>query len=157
MQAGKVRYAGLSNLTPNEVKQCMAADRVDVLQYGYNMFDRRQSKWIFACAKKHNIGLMVYSSLAGGLLTGALNEDSVFEGGDWRKDSGTNWSLQLFAPGVFQRNIRAVNEINVIAADLGKSLPQLALNWVLSHPAVSTALVGTRTVAEVEDNMPALG
>ena len=157
VQAGKVRYVGVSNFTPAEIERCMAARRIDVLQYGYNMFDRRQAKWIFPYAQEHNIGMMVYASLAFGLLSGVLNENTVFEGGDWRKGGGSQTSLRLFVPGIFQRNIQAVNEIKAIAADLGKSLPQLALNWVLSHPAVSTALVGTRTVAEVEDNMPALG
>lgn len=157
VQAGKVRYAGLSNFTPDEIKRCVAAGKVDVLQYGYNLFDRRQAKWIFPYAQEYNIGMMIYSPLASGLLTGTLNADTNFEGNDWRKDGGTEWSLRLFGSGVFQRNIQAVDEIKAIAAELGKSLPHLALNWVLSHPAVSTALAGTRRVAEVEDNVQALG
>lgn len=156
VQAGKVRYVGLSNFTPDEIKRCMATRRIDVLQYGYSLFDRRQAKWVFPYAQEHNIGMMVYGSLASGLLSGALNEETVFEGEDWRKGGGSEWSLRLFVPGIFQRNIQAVNEIKAIAEGVGKSLPQLALNWVMSHPAVSTALVGARTVAEVEDNMHAL-
>jgi aryl-alcohol dehydrogenase-like predicted oxidoreductase len=157
VQAGKVRHIGLSNFTPDEIRTSMDARRVDVLQYGYNMFDRRQSKWIFPYAQEQNIGIMTYGSLAYGLLAGVFNEDTVFEGPDWRKNGGGGFSLKLFAPGVFQRNVQAVNEIKAIADGLGKSLPHLALNWVLSHPAVSTALVGARTVAEVDDNMNALG
>ena len=65
--------------------------------------------------------------------------------------------MQLFGPGVFQRNVQAVNELKEIAEGLGKKLPHMALNWVLSHPAVSTALVGARRPEEVEDNMDALG
>ncbi len=157
VQAGKVRCVGLSNFTPDEIRRCMAARRVDVLQYGYNMFDRRQAKWTFPYSQEHNIGMMVYGALAYGLLTGTLSEGTVFEGGDWRRRGGGQFSLRLFAPGVFQRNIQAVSEIKAIAEGLGKSLPHLALNWVLSHPAVSTAVVGARTVAEVDDNMQALG
>ena len=63
----------------------------------------------------------------------------------------------LFGPEMFKHNVRAVNELKAIAAKYGKSLPQLALRWATSHPAVSTALVGCRTVAEVEDNVGALG
>ena len=157
VQAGKVRYVGLSNFTPPELKRCMASRRIDVLQYGYNMFDRRQAKWIFPYAQEHSIGMMAYASLASGLLSGALHQDTVFEGEDWRQSGGSENTLRLFVPGIYQRNIQAVDEIKAIAADLGKSLAQLALNWVLSHPAVSTALVGTRTVAELEDNLPVLG
>jgi aryl-alcohol dehydrogenase-like predicted oxidoreductase len=63
----------------------------------------------------------------------------------------------LFGAESFPRNVRAVDEIKAIAARYDKSLPQLALRWAISHPAVSTALVGTRTIAEVEDNVGALG
>ena len=87
VQASKVQYVGLSNFTPDEVKRCMAAGRVDVMQYGYNMFDRRMAKWIFPYAQEQNLGLMTYSALAGGLLTGALNEDTVFEGKHCREGS----------------------------------------------------------------------
>jgi myo-inositol catabolism protein IolS len=63
----------------------------------------------------------------------------------------------LFGPEKFKDNVRAVNELKNIADRYGKSLPQLALRWAISHPAVSTALVGCRTVAEVEDNAGAVG
>ena len=103
------------------------------------------------------MGIMTYGSLAYGLLAGAFTEDTVFEDNDWRRRGGSNTTLRLFDPGIFQRNVRAVNELKEIAAGLGKNLPHMALNWVLSHQAVSTALVGARKPEEVEDNMGALG
>jgi myo-inositol catabolism protein IolS len=63
----------------------------------------------------------------------------------------------LFGPEKFKDNVRAVNELKGIAAKYNKSLPQLALRWATSHAAVSTALVGCRTVAEVDDNNGAVG
>ena len=156
VQQGKARYVGLSNFTPNEIQRCMVARRVDVLQYGYNLFDRRMAKWIFPYAREHNIGVMTYGSLAYGLLAGRFTEDTSFGNNDWRRRGGGNFSLRLFAPGVFKRNIQAVNEIKTIAERIGRKLPQLALNWVLSNPAVSTALVGARNIAEVEENMGAM-
>ena len=63
----------------------------------------------------------------------------------------------LFGADSFPRNVRAVDDLKAIAARYDKSLPQLALRWAISHPAVSTALVGCRTVAEVEDNVGAVG
>jgi aryl-alcohol dehydrogenase-like predicted oxidoreductase len=156
VQQGKARYVGLSNFTPNEIQQCMTARRVDVLQYGYNLFDRRMAKWIFPYAREHSIGVMIYGSLAYGLMAGVFTEDTAFGNNDWRRGGGGNFSLRLFAPGVFKRNIQAVNEVKTIAERIGRKLPQLALNWVLSHPAVSTALVGARNIAEVEENMGAM-
>ena len=63
----------------------------------------------------------------------------------------------LFSPEHFPRNLQAVEELKGIAARYGRSLPQLAIRWVLSTPAVSTALVGCRNVAEVDDNAGAVG
>lgn len=62
-----------------------------------------------------------------------------------------------FGPESFPTNVRAVEELKEIAARYGKSLPQLALRWAISHPGVSTALVGCRNVSEVEDNAGAVG
>ena len=154
---GKARFVGLSNFTLDEIKACMATRRVDVLQYGCNLFDRRMVKWIFPYAKEQQIGVMAYGSLAYGLLTGAFTEETTFAENDWRRNGGGGFSLRLFAPDVFRRNVKAVNAIKAIAEKHGKKLPHLAINWVLSQPAVSTALVGARRIAEVEDNMGALG
>ena len=157
VQQGKVRYVGLSNFAPDEIKTCMETRRVDILQYSCNLFDRRMAKWIFPYAHEHGIGVMTYGSLAYGLLSGAFTEETTFEEEDWRRRGGSNMSLKLFAPEVFKRNVRAVNELKAIAEGLGKKLPHLALNWVLSNPAVSVSLVGARRAAEVEDNMGAIG
>ena len=157
VEQGKVRYVGLSNFTPDEVKTCMGTRRVDVLQYSCNLFDRRMAKWIFPYAQENGIGVMTYGSLAYGLLAGAFTEETTFEENDWRRNGGWNMSLKLFVPEVFKRNVQAVNELKAIAERTGKKLPHLALNWVFSNPAVSVSLVGARRASEVEDNMGAVG
>src|SRR5688500_20336652 len=63
----------------------------------------------------------------------------------------------LYGPETFPINVKAVDELKELAARYGKSLPQFALAWAISNPAISTALVGCRTVAEVEDNVGAIG
>jgi aryl-alcohol dehydrogenase-like predicted oxidoreductase len=139
----------------------MQTRRVDVVQYGFNMFDRRMQRDILPYCEKHGIGFMAYGSLAFGLLTGTFTEDMDFGRGDWRARQGKMGSIKMFESlfGVesFPRNIRAVEELKGIAARYERSLPQLALRWALSHPPISTALVGCRNVAELEDNAGALG
>ena len=157
VRQGKVRYVGLSNFRPDEIKACMAARRVDVVQYACNLFDRRMANWIFPYALEHGVGVMTYGSLAYGMLSGAFTEETTFEEKDWRGRGGSDMSLRLFVPGIFQRNVRAVNEIKEIADGLGKTLPQLALRWVHSQAAVSVSLVGARRPSEVEENMGAVG
>jgi aryl-alcohol dehydrogenase-like predicted oxidoreductase len=135
--------------------------RVDVVQYGWNMFDRRMQREILPYCEEHGIGFMAYGSLCFGLLTGTFTEDMDFGDQDWRARKGRMGSIKmfesLFGPEAFPRNVRAVDELKSIAARYGKTLPQVALRWAISHPAVSTALVGCRTVAEVEDNVGAVG
>ena len=158
---GKVRFVGLSNFKLEEIEACMALRRVDVVQYGFNMFDRRMEREILPYCAEHGVGFMAYGSLAYGLLTGTFTEDMDFGGRDWRSRQGNMGSIKMFAalfgPDRFRENVRAVDELENVAARYGKSVPQLALRWATSHPAVSTALVGCRTVAEVEDNVGAVG
>ncbi len=158
---GKVRAVGLSNFKLEEIDACRRAFRVDVVQYGWNMFDRRMQREILPYCEEHDIGFMAYGSLCFGLLTGTFTEDQDFGSGDWRSRQGKMGSIKmfeaLFGPESFPRNVRAVEELKGIAARYDKSLPQLALHWAISHPAISTALVGCRTVAEVDDNAGAVG
>jgi len=160
---GKVRFVGVSNFKREEIEACMRVRRVDVVQYGWNMFDRRMQREIFPYCREHGIGVMAYGSLAYGLLTGTFTENMDFGSGsdDWRARRGNLGSITafqtLFGPEHFPRNVRAVEELKGLAARYGRSLPQLALRWGISNPVVSTALVGCRTVAEVEDNVGALG
>jgi myo-inositol catabolism protein IolS len=158
---GKVRYVGLSNFKLEEIEVCRQAFRVDVVQYGWNMFDRRMQHEILPYCQEHGIGFMAYGSLCFGLLTGTFTEDHDFGSGDWRSRRGNMGSIKmfeaLFGPESFPTNVRAVEEMKGIAARYDKSLPQLALRWAISHPSVSTALVGCRNVDEVEDNAGAVG
>jgi aryl-alcohol dehydrogenase-like predicted oxidoreductase len=161
VREGKVRFVGLSNFKLDEIEACMAVRRVDVVQYGWNMFDRRMQRDILPYCQEQGIGFMAYGSLAFGLLTGTFTEDHDFGGTDWRARQGNMGTIKMFAalfgPEKFKDNVRAVEELKEIAARYDKSLPQLALRWAISHPAVSTALVGCRNVTEVEDNVGAIG
>jgi aryl-alcohol dehydrogenase-like predicted oxidoreductase len=158
---GKVRFVGLSNFKRDEIAACMAVRRVDVVQYGWNMFDRRMQREILPYCAEHGIGFMAYGSLAFGMLTGTFTEDMDFGSADWRARQGKMGSIKmfeaLFGAETFPRNVRAVEELKAIAARYDRSLPQFALRWALSHPVISTALVGCRSIAEVEDNVGAIG
>ncbi len=161
VKQGKVKAVGLSNFTLDEIKTCMAARRVDVVQYCWNMFDRRMQKEIFPYCRENQIGVMAYGSLAYGMLTGTLSEEKAFEKGDWRSKRGQLLNLNLFqhlfGPEHFLKNLRAVEDLKGVAKRYGKTLPQLSLRWTTSNPVVSTALVGCRNAGEVDDNVGALG
>ena len=158
--AGKVRFVGLSNFKAEEIEQCMELRRIDVVQYGWNMFDRRMQSDILPLCEQHEIGFMAYGSLAYGLLTGTFTEDTDFASDDWRSRATNMGNIKLFqtlfGSEHFPRNLRVVEDLKGVAERLAISLPQLALRWASSHAAVSTALVGCRNVAEVEDNVGAV-
>jgi aryl-alcohol dehydrogenase-like predicted oxidoreductase len=160
VREGKVRFVGLSNFKREEIEACMRVRRVDVVQYGYNMFDRRMQREILPYCQENGVGFMAYGSLAYGLLTGTFREDHDFGTEDWRARQGKMGSIKLFeslfGAESFPNNVRAVDDLKAIAARYERSLPQLALRWAISHPAISTALVGCRNVAEVEDNAAAI-
>jgi aryl-alcohol dehydrogenase-like predicted oxidoreductase len=161
VQQGKARFIGISNFRLEQIETSVRIRSVEVAQYCWNMFDRRAQREILPYCREHNIGVMAYGSLAYGLLTGTFTEDMDFDADDWRARRGRMGSINLFqtlfGPDYFPRNLRAVEELKEMAAKYNKSLPQFALRWTTSNPVVSVALVGCRNVAEVEDNVGALG
>ena len=155
VQAGKARFVGVSNFRPHQIETCMATRRVDIAQYGYNLFDRRLEREVFPTIAQHGIGLMTYGSLAHGLLTGAFTPETKFDEEDWRSN-GVAFNIPLFTQEVFARNVAAVDDLKPIAARHGKTVAHLALRWALSNPVVSVALVGFRRPEEVEENVAGL-
>ncbi len=145
--AGRIRAIGVSNFTSDEMRAASEYGTIDVLQPPYNMFWRFIEGDQLPYCQDNGIGVMAYSGLAQGLLTGELTRETTFAAGDQRP------TTVLFQPGVYERCLDAVEELRPIAARAGLTVPQLAAAWLLSRPGVSTVLVGARTVAEIEENV----
>jgi myo-inositol catabolism protein IolS len=161
VRQGKARYVGVSNFRLAQIEEAMRLRRIDVVQYGWNMFDRRMQTEIFPYCGANQVAVRAYGSLAYGMLSGTFHPGMSFDESDWRSKSGNLGSLNLFrtlfGPEYFPRNLAAVEELRPLAAKFGKSLPQFALRWTLSNPVIGTALVGFRTPEEVSENFGALG
>src|SRR5215510_5695211 len=151
--SGRARFVGVSNFTGPMLAECMRTRRVDVQQVGYHMFDRRQEAETFPYCLDQGIGVMGYGSLGHGLLTGAFSSDTTFDPArDWR-GNGVAFGQPIFRRDNFVANLGVVERLRrEVAAPRGVPLSQIALAWVLANPAVSTALVGARTPAEVDAN-----
>src|SRR5262249_22995116 len=151
--SGRVRFVGVSNFTEAMMAECMRTRRVDVIQVGYHMLDRRQERETFPYCQTHGIGVMGYGSLGHGLLTGAFTAATTFDPArDWR-GNGVAFGQPIFRGENFATNLRVIDRLRrEVAEPRGVPLSQIALAWVLGHPAVSTALVGARTPAEVDAN-----
>lgn len=153
VHTGKTRYIGVSNFTGEQVRASVAILRTIPLaanQIGFNLFDRRWAASTFATCMDLGVGVMAYGPLAHGLLTGSFTTDMNFDAMDWRA-SGMIFGQPLLTPGNFAHNLTVVERLRTIGVAMGRTLPQLALAWVLSHPVVTTALVGARNAHEIRD------
>jgi myo-inositol catabolism protein IolS len=148
---GRIRALGVSNFGPKEMDAARQHGVIDVLQPPYNMLWREVEAATLPYCREHNIGVMPYSGLAQGLLTGALSRNTNFVEGDERR------TTVLFQPGTYERALDAVEGLRPIAAKYGKSVPQLAIQWLSSRPGVSAPLLGARTVHEMKENAGSVG
>src|SRR4029077_13335643 len=161
VRQGKVRFVGVSNFRLAQIEECARLRRIDVVQYAWNMFDRRMQAEIFPYCAAQQVAVMAYGSLAYGMLSGTFHPGMSFDESDWRSRGGMLGSLNLFrtlfGPEHFPHNLAAVEELKRLAVKYNKTLPQFALRWTLSNSVVGTALVGFREAAEVLENLGALG
>jgi aryl-alcohol dehydrogenase-like predicted oxidoreductase len=151
---GKVRHYGVSNFTVEMMKECERHGHLAANQVGYHMFDRRMEAEVLPYCLQTNTGYMAYGSLGFGLLSGAFTPDTTFVDWDWRS-SGKAFGLPLFEPEPFARAVGLTEDLKALAGRYGKTLPQLAIAWVLGNPAVSVALVGMRNERELKENVAA--
>src|SRR5689334_6194381 len=123
-QAGKTRLVGVSNFDVPLLEQSRKLRPIDVLQVGYNLFDRRMEREVFPYCREHGIGVMAYGSLAYGLLTGAFTEDTTFEDADWRSN-GVAFGQPILGGQNFRHNVRLVQRLrDEVAAPMGLTVAQ---------------------------------
>lgn len=152
-RTGKTRQIGVSNFNQAQLRESASALRDRPLvanQVAFSLFERRWQRDVFATCAEFGVGVMAYGPLAHGLLSGAFSAATRFDASDWRS-SGVIFGQPLLTPGNFERNLAVVERLRLLANRLGRTLPQLALAWVLASPAVTTALVGARTADEIVD------
>ncbi|HXF60977.1 MAG TPA: aldo/keto reductase [Caldilineaceae bacterium] len=152
--AGKIRYYGVSNFTVEMMEECQRHGHLTANQVGYHLFDRRMEAQVLPYCLQHQIGFMAYGTLAFGLLTGALTPETTFVDWDWRS-RGVAFGLPLFEREHFLKELRVTQRLKELAAGYGRSVAQLAIAWVLGHPAVTVALVGMRNPRELAENVQA--
>ena len=154
-RSGKARYIGVSNYSLDDLKGSLGLATITTNQVVFNLFDRRNGEGT-EYAGSNGVGVMTHGSLSSGLLAGTFTKDTVFEENDWRR-SGMVRGLPLMKGENFAKNLEVVEELKEVASSLGKTLPQLAVNWVLGNPGVTVALTGCRNTREIEENVGAAG
>ena len=150
-ETGKIRAIGVSNYSVEQMSRSLAVGQLDSLQPPYSMLNRGVEREILPFCQQNNIGVVVYSPMQRGLLTGKFMPGHKFAEGDHRANSGE------FKGERFERNLRIVDRLRPIAEKYGKTMGQLAIAWVLMHPAVTVAIVGGRNPGQVEQNVGGAG
>ncbi|TKB24273.1 aldo/keto reductase [Desulfopila sp. IMCC35006] len=154
VHSGKVRYLGCSNLAAWQLmKSLWIADkcslhRFESLQAYYTLAGRDLEREVVPLLQDQNLGLMVWSPLAGGLLSGKYDRDG--------KDSGEGRRVNFdFPPVAKERAFNVVDVMRDIARDKNVTVPQIALSWLLHQPVVTSVIIGATTIEQLTDNLVA--
>jgi L-glyceraldehyde 3-phosphate reductase len=154
VRQGKALYAGISNYDPDQTRSAMAVFKrlgtpCVIHQDAYSMFNRRPEEGLLELLAEEKTGCIVFSPLAQGLLT-----DKYLDG--IPRGSRASKGVFLKPEHVTEEKIAKVKALGKIAEGRGQSVAQLALAWVLRHDGVVSALVGARSVRQLEDNVAAV-
>jgi aryl-alcohol dehydrogenase-like predicted oxidoreductase len=148
IDAGAVRYFGLSEAGAETIRRAHAVQPVSVLQTEYSLFERDVEQ-LFALLGELGIGLIAYSPLGRGFLTGAAKPAGQYDETDMR-NSDPRWQ-----PGIFEKNLEAVKRLTALAQAKGATVAQLALAWLLAQGEHIVPIPGTRSSSRVEENVGA--
>lgn len=155
VDAGLVRWIGVSNFTEDAIARCERIRHVDSLQPHLSMLWHERMPLLSFCAR-NGTGVIAYGPLAFGLLTEGITADTRFPPDDWRSGTkGLRAYDQLFAPGRIDANLRVVDALRPVAERLSISPAQLALAWVLHQDGITAAIVGSRSPDHVRENASA--
>jgi aryl-alcohol dehydrogenase-like predicted oxidoreductase len=148
---GKVRWIGVSNFSVQQIKRAQAIAPVTSLQPPYSLIHREIEEDVLPYCLHKGIGVIVYSPMASGLLTGAMTREraSRLPQDDWRKGHPD------FSEPNLSRNLSLVERLREIAQRHNRSAGEVAIAWTLHHPAVTGAVVGARNARQAEGVMRA--
>lgn len=147
--AGKVRYLGLSEVNAGTLRRAHATHPISALQSEYSLWTRGLEREILPTARELGIGLVAYSPIGRGFLSGAITADQPLAEGDFRRNH------PRFAPDNIRRNLRLLDRVTEIAEELGVTRAQLALAWVLAKGEDVVPIPGTKRVSYLEENLAA--
>jgi len=164
VRAGKIRYIGVSNFLGHHLQQAldyakfMGLERIVSVQPQYHLLSRGIEFEIVPVSVKHNVGILPWSPLAGGILSGKYKRGTaVPEPGsrvEWATKIGwnaTSWEFYSKNPATFN----VLDALHDISAETKRSVAQISLRWLLQKPGVTSVIIGARTLQQLEDNLGA--
>jgi aryl-alcohol dehydrogenase-like predicted oxidoreductase len=143
---GKVRWVGVSNTSVAEMRKLQSIARITSLQPPYSLLRRQVETAQLPWCRREGVGVIVYSPMASGLLTGAMTRERIaaLPKTDWRTRN------EQFQEPKLSENLKRVDWLKAVGARHVRSPGEVAIAWVLRHPAVTAAIVGARSAKQVE-------
>lgn len=154
VEDGLAARIGLSNVDRRIVEWCAEIHPVASVQNEFSILRREDAAELLPWLAARDVAYLAYSPLASGLLTGAITRETVFDPSDWRSGSSGE-EHPLFTAGALARGLDAVDELRELAADLGCTVAELALRYVVFRAGVSGAILGTCNRRHVEAGIAA--
>jgi aryl-alcohol dehydrogenase-like predicted oxidoreductase len=152
VQEGKIRHIGLSEAWVDTIRRAHAVHPITALQSEYSLWTRDQEPEVLPVLRELGIGLVAYSPLGRGFLTGQIRSAADVEALDESDNRKTN---PRFLGENLERNLLAAQEVEAIAAEVGATPAQVALAWLLAQGDDIVPIPGTKRVARVEENVGA--
>ncbi|WP_297693950.1 aldo/keto reductase [uncultured Eudoraea sp.] len=151
VKEGKVRYVGVSNFNLEQLKRAQAIHPITSLQPPYSMFRREIEEEIMAYCDNNQIGIIAYSPMQAGLLTGKFTRERAMalNDSDWRSRN------PFFTEPQLSINLETIERLNQIAIEVNVSLSQLSLAWVLRNKEMTSAIVGARNPEQIQETAKA--
>lgn len=157
IRQGKVLYAGCSNFSAAQIEEAAKLaeryniTRFDSVQPVYSMFNRKIEEELLPYCGRQGVGVVVYSPLAQGLLTGKYRQGQPLPANGRWAERGEAGMQERYGRNAIEK----VEMLLCTAERAGKTLSQLALSWILRRPEVTSAIIGATSVRQVEENVPA--
>ncbi|MFI7427084.1 aldo/keto reductase [Micromonospora sp. NPDC049836] len=151
VRAGKVRLLGLSEVSPATLRAAHAVHPIAAVQIEYSLFTRDVEAEMLDTCRELGVSLVAYSPVGRGLLTGAITSREQLAADDWRR------TVPRFAEGNLDANVKLVEAVREVAAELGCTPAQAALAWLLAQGEDILPIPGTKRVRHLEENAAATG
>lgn len=151
--SGKIRAVGVSNYSTADLEAAGAAGTIDSFQAGYHVLRREIEGGELQWCGANGCGVLAYGPLAHGLLTGKMDDATMFPPNDWRAAS------EFFTDDVYPQRVAVVRELEALADQAGRpgGVAELAVVWVLRRPEVTSAIIGGRNAAQATANAALAG
>jgi myo-inositol catabolism protein IolS len=150
-EEGLIRAIGVSNFSLDQLKEAAGYAQIDIIQPEYSLLHRSIEADLLPYCEQQNIGIMSYSSIAKGILTGAFHL-----GGKKLEENDFRSTRRLFSPEHLQKETELIMLLKEIADSKNKSISQIAISWLLHQNALTTAIVGSQSIKHMKENVEAV-